>query len=82
MQKANKELIDFFEMQREGEKNKLLEKYIAEAKKQIGFKTPVPENEIRLMWEKNDELPGTLQDFAFVLYEQIMKDVCNVIATA
>jgi hypothetical protein len=82
MKKANKDLIDFFQMQMAEEKSKLLEVYITEVERQLGFKTTIPDDEIRLIWEKNKELPGSLQNFASVLYEQIMAGVCNVIATA
>lgn len=82
MKRVNKELIDFFQLQDEEEKMKLLAAYIAEAERQIGFETAVPDNEIRLMWGNNKELPGTLGNFASVLYEKIMEGVCNVIATA
>lgn len=81
MKRTNKDLLDFFQMQKSGEKTELLAKYIAEAERQIGFENIVPDDEIRLLWEKNKELPGTLQDFAFVLYEQIITGVCNIIAT-
>lgn len=82
MKRINKDLIDFFQTQKSGEKNELLAEYIAEAERQMGFETIVPDGEIRFMWDKNKELPGTLQDFASVLYEQIMTGVYNVIATA
>lgn len=82
MKRSSKELIDFFQLEGTKEKDRLLAEYIAEAERQIGFKSVVPDDEIRLMWEKNDELPGTLQDFAYVLYDKIMEGVCNVIATS
>jgi hypothetical protein len=82
MKKENKELIGFFQLQDGEEKSKLLREYIAEAEKQIGFENIVPDDEIRLMWENSKELPGTLQNFASVLYDKIMEGVCNVIATA
>ncbi|MEA4896288.1 MAG: hypothetical protein VB064_13670 [Oscillospiraceae bacterium] len=82
MKRVNKELIDFFQMQDREEKNKLLADYIAEAEKQIGFESTVPDNEIRLICETDKALPGTLQNFASILYDKILEGVCNVIATA
>lgn len=82
MKRANKNLIDFFEMQESDEKNRLLEAYIAEAEKQIGFNTIMPDDEIRFVREGSEELPGTLKTFASVLYDKIMTGVCNVIASS
>lgn len=82
MKRASKDLIDFFQLQNSDEKNRLLAEYITEAMRQIGIKSAIPDDGIRLMLEKNEELPGTLRDFSSVLYDKIMEGVCNVIATA
>lgn len=82
MKKVSKELVDFFQQNKQWEKDELLAAYVAEIQLQMGFETIVPDDEIRLMWGHHKALSGTLQDFSSALYDKIMEGVCNVIKTA
>lgn len=88
MKKGYKELVDFFESEDGWDKKEIIEMLGAKTMESLGCvaptktKNPVTLDEVDLCWGIDHPLGQTLQEFAEIFFDEVIKGVCNVIKTA